>query len=175
MTIDNTPPRPWWKEPMVWLVTGLPAIAVVASFTSYYLAARDPDPLLKSEYSKVGLAMVATASSPYKVAAALGVSARLASSNGQFELMLTGRLATLPKQLSLSILHPSRENMDIHVLLAHAHDLTYIGAVPDMGSGKRTLVLEPEDRGWRITGQWMAPFSGMTELGAKAINPSTHP
>lgn len=172
MTIDDN--RPWWKEPMLWLVLGLPAIAVVGSFTSYYFAARDPDTLVKTEYRKVGLAMVEPANSAAGVAAALGLSARLTSGSGRVELVLRGHLATPPERLSLSVLHPAHENMDIHILLAHTHDSTYIAAAPDMGMGKRVLVLEPQDRSWRIAGQWTAPYA-MTELGTKATHPSTHP
>ena len=117
MTIDDN--RPWWKEPMLWLVLGLPAIAVVGSFTSYYFAARDPDTLVKTEYRKVGLAMVEPANSAAGVAAALGLSARLTSGSGRVELVLRGHLATPPERLSLSVLHPAHENMDIHILLAH--------------------------------------------------------
>ena len=172
MTIDNN--RPWWKEPMLWLVLGLPAIAVVASFTSYYFAARDPDALIRTEYRKVGLAMVQPANSSAGVAAARDLSARLTSGRGVVEVVLRGRLTTLPERLSLSILHPSHEKMDIHLLLAHTHDLTYIAAAPDMGTGKRVLVLEPQDRSWRITGQWAAPYA-VTELGTNSTHPLTHP
>lgn len=175
MALDSTQHRPWWKEPMVWLIITLPAIAVIASFTSYYFAARDPDPMVKDEYRKEGFAVLAPASEAGKAAAALGLSARLTASNGHLELQLHGHLTARPEQLTLNIIHPSQEKRDIHVLLAHSHELSYISPAPVVGSGKRILVLEPEDRAWRITGQWMAPFSGMTELVAKANNPSTHP
>lgn len=175
MSLNPTPSRPWWKEPMVWLIAGLPATAVVASFTSYFIAAHDPDSLVKDDYRKDGFAVVAAASAADQAAAALGLSARLTARNGQMELVLRGHLAAKPKRLTLSIVHPTQEKQDIHILLDHAHELSYIAPAPDLGSGKRTLVLEPEDRAWRITGQWMAPFSGMTELVTAANNPSTHP
>ncbi|MDD5389653.1 MAG: FixH family protein [Gallionellaceae bacterium] len=175
MALDPTPNRPWWKEPMVWMVIGLPAIAVVGSFTSYYFAARDPDGLVKADFRKEGFAVMAPSSAADKAAAALGLSARLITRNGQMELVLRGHLTSNPPRLALNIVHPSRENQDIHILLAHSRELSYIAPAPDLGSGKRILVLEPEDRAWRITGQWTAPFSGMTELVAGASKPSTHP
>lgn len=167
--------RPWWKEPMVWLIAGLPAIAVIASFITYFIAAHDPDSLVKSDYRKEGFAVVAPASEADKAAAALGLSARLTARNGQMELVLRGNLAAKPKQLILNIVHPTKERQDAHIILVHSYELSYIAPATDTGSGKRMLVLEPEDRAWRITGQWMAPFSGMTELAAEASNPSTHP
>ena len=175
MTLDPSPTRPWWKEPMVWLIAGLPATAVVAGFTTYFIAAHDPDSLVKANYRKEGFAVVAPLSAADQVAANLGVSANLTVKQGQMELLLRGRLPVAPKQLALNIVHPSKENQDIHILLAHSHELSYIAPAPDTGSGKRILVLEPEDRSWRITGQWMAPFSGMTELVVEGSKPSTHP
>jgi hypothetical protein len=175
MSLDLTSSRPWWKEPMLWLIAGLPASAVVASFITYFIAAHDPDSVVRADYRKEGFAVLETASEADKVAASLGLTARLTTRNGQIELALRGDLPARPKQLALNVVHPTQEKQDIHILLEHSHELSYIGPVPDMGSGKRILVLEPEDRAWRITGQGMAPFSGMTELAAAARNPSTHP
>lgn len=46
----NTPsvphaPEPWWKHGHMWMVVGGPAIVVVASFVTLYLAIRTPDPV----------------------------------------------------------------------------------------------------------------------------------
>ncbi len=35
--------QPWWKYGHVWLVVGGPAVVVVASIITLYLAVRDPD------------------------------------------------------------------------------------------------------------------------------------
>ena len=36
----STPPRPWFREPLVWLVIGLPAMVVVAGVWTLVVAAR---------------------------------------------------------------------------------------------------------------------------------------
>lgn len=38
--------RPWWREPMVWLVVGGPALVVVASLVTAVIAWRGADPLV---------------------------------------------------------------------------------------------------------------------------------
>ena len=38
--------RSWWQFPHVWLVVAGPAIVVVASFVTFYLAAKSADPVL---------------------------------------------------------------------------------------------------------------------------------
>lgn len=174
MALDRSD-RPWWKEPMVWLIAGLPATAVVAGFTTYFIAAHNPDSLVKDEYRKEGFALVEKSSAADQRAASLGLLARLTSRDGQLLVTLKSREKTEPGRLALTIIHPTRESQDMHILLGRSSGETYAATLPNLGSGKRILVLEPEDRTWRITGQWQAPFSGMTEMAAVATNPSTHP
>ena len=38
--------RPWWREPMMWLVVGGPAVVVVAGITTAVIAIRNADPVL---------------------------------------------------------------------------------------------------------------------------------
>jgi hypothetical protein len=38
--------RPWWREPMVWMVIGGPAIVVVAAISTGIVAWRGADPLV---------------------------------------------------------------------------------------------------------------------------------
>ncbi len=40
---------PWWKFGHVWLVIAGPLVVVIASFITYFIAARSQDPVLKSE------------------------------------------------------------------------------------------------------------------------------
>ena len=39
------PPEPWWKHGYMWMVVGGPAVVVVASFITLYLALSRPDPV----------------------------------------------------------------------------------------------------------------------------------
>jgi hypothetical protein len=39
--------RPWWREPMVWLVIGGPALVVVAAIATGIVAWRGTDPLVQ--------------------------------------------------------------------------------------------------------------------------------
>jgi uncharacterized protein len=46
MMKTNTPPRSWWREPMVWLVIGGPLSVVVASLITAVIAWRGADPVV---------------------------------------------------------------------------------------------------------------------------------
>ena len=46
---------PWWKFGHVWLVVSGPAIVVVASFVTLYLAITRPDPVVSEDYYQKGI------------------------------------------------------------------------------------------------------------------------
>ena len=46
---------PWWKFGLAWMVFGGPAIVVVASFITLYLAVTRPDPVMDVNYYQHGL------------------------------------------------------------------------------------------------------------------------
>jgi len=51
----NEAPQPWWKFGHVWMVFGGPAVVVVASFFTLYLAVTRPDPVMDENYYQKGL------------------------------------------------------------------------------------------------------------------------
>jgi hypothetical protein len=167
--------KAWWQEPMVWLIAGLPASAVVAGLATVMIAAHKPDSLVTEEHAKQGMAINKVSTRQDK-AAELALSARLdRSQDGNIRLELAGRLAAFPAVLDLTLAHLSQADRDISVRLLLADRNTYIGHVPDMVNGKRLLILEPEDRSWRLTGEWETALSRSAGLDAGANNPSTHP
>ena len=46
---------PWWRFPLLWMVLGGPAVVVVASFVTLWLALRTPDPVLSEDYYREGI------------------------------------------------------------------------------------------------------------------------
>lgn len=46
---------PWWKYGHVWLVITGPAIVIIASFVTLWLALSRPDPVLAEDYYQRGL------------------------------------------------------------------------------------------------------------------------
>lgn len=53
---ESTPASPpWWKFGYMWLVVGGPAIVVVAGFVTLWLAIRNPDPVVASDYYRRGV------------------------------------------------------------------------------------------------------------------------
>lgn len=47
--------QPWWKHGHLWLVISGPAVVVLASFVTLYLAIRTPDPVVEEDYYRKGI------------------------------------------------------------------------------------------------------------------------
>ena len=47
--------RAWWRYPLLWMVIGGPAVVVVASFVTFWLAWRSPDALVSEDYYREGI------------------------------------------------------------------------------------------------------------------------
>ena len=47
--------EPWWKFGHVWLVFAGPAVVVLASFVTLYLAVTHPDPVVSDDYYRQGI------------------------------------------------------------------------------------------------------------------------
>jgi uncharacterized protein len=150
--------RPVWKEPMVWLIAGLPATVVVASFVTYYIAATNPDPLVNAGYHKEGLAPVQD-TSKYQRAAELAINGELVIRDGVAEISLTERMQVLPTGLDLLLQHPSDAAQDAKIVLSDRGAGLYAGLLPGSLSGKRQWILEPEDRSWRLSGDLALPLT----------------
>lgn len=52
---SNSTPQAWWRFPHVWLVISGPAVVVVASFITFYLAASGQDPVVDQDYYRKGI------------------------------------------------------------------------------------------------------------------------
>lgn len=50
--MNETQAQPWWKFGHVWLVVAGPAVVVVASFITLYLAITIPDPVVTDAKSE---------------------------------------------------------------------------------------------------------------------------
>lgn len=162
---------PWWREPMVWLIIALPVTAVVASLITWWIAARGADPLVAEDYYKQGMAIHQTMERESR-ATALGLSAELRVQDGQLRLNLAGRLDAYPDRLTLTLVHPTRQEQDLTLILPAVAQGEYRVALPHLSAGQRRLILEAQDQEWRLTGRIDMP---MTEVRLGAIGLSTDP
>lgn len=157
---------------MVWMLIALPLTAVIASGVTIWLAASNADTLVNEEHVKEGLAVRQVLDRDRR-AAELGVSAGLDAEPGRLTVHLAGQFASAPKDLVLTLAHPSDPLQDMVLLLEARGDNTYTANYAAIPAGKRHLELAPADKAWRVTGQWQAPFTGSTRLSASTRFSST--
>lgn len=156
--------KPWWREPWPWFLLALPLSAVVGGLITVWIAAREPDALVSEDYYKEGMAVYQVLEREAR-ARALGVRATLHVRDGRLWVELGGDLGAPPARLNLYITHPTLATQDTVISLVREPAGRYVAVLPDFDSaGRRRLRLEPEDRTWRLNGQWTAPFSGTLQL-----------
>lgn len=162
----------WWQEPMAWMIFALPLVAVIAGLTTVWIAYKKADTLVSDYYSKdIG---VSQANDMDKRAHFLAISADLKVSGDMIKVDLSGKLGAKPKLLLLKLVHPTNSQAaDIILALQPSHMGEYTAVLPSIPAGVRDLVLEPQDRTWRLTGVWEAPFSGTLHLSAKSVSDSS--
>lgn len=158
---------------MVWLIIALPVSAILAGIATLFIAAHDPDDLVRAEYVKSGMTVVAPRDALEK-AAQMGISATAVYRDGTLEMRVAGqdRLSTT---LNLTLVHPTQAKLDQQIPLTAVGQGKYQARIALTGQGRRHLILEPPDHVWRLEGEWRAPFIEETSMRAGAQNTSTHP
>lgn len=154
-----------WREPMMWLVIGLPAVVVIASIVVMILISDsgsidDVDDRVQrtSQIQQVDL-------SPDLAARELGLSAHLRLTEDVIELRaVSGALPQEPLQLTLA--HPARAEQDIAITL-EPQDGMWRATAHIARSHDWNLRLAPADGNWRLTGR--LPDGQVSALLAPAL------
>lgn len=50
----NSTCPPWWRHSLVWLIVGGPSVVVVAGIATFWIAVRNPDPLVPHDSYRFG-------------------------------------------------------------------------------------------------------------------------
>lgn len=149
MSPAHSPHRPWYREPMLWLVLGLPGMVIVAGFTTLAIAINAGNiDAVADEVQRTGRIQVAALDADAE-AQRLGLSARLVldADTGALSVQVEGLIADAPLQLRL--FHPTQAIEDRRVTLTAAGD-RWLGRTDAPLDHDWKLELAPEDRGWRL-------------------------
>ena len=167
MSADGVPAQPWYREPWPWILMAGPAIVVVASLITAWLAIRSEDGLVTDDYYKQGLAINQTLRRS-DAAERLGIEAKLYLADGRVRVLLGA--AAGHGALTLRLVHPTRAGMDQSLNLAAAQPGVYEGRLLPLQPGRWHVVLEARD--WRLAGDWMLPAAGVLTLGGRSPLPA---
>lgn len=154
MTDDaRTPPqRPARREPMLWLVVGLPALVVIASLVTVWISARGGanDPV--ADDVRRTAQIQTTELAPDEAAARLGLTAVLSLQDGT--VMLVPVTGMFPQQapLRLRLSHPVQAGRDLQLDLQPTELGWSAAAGVDVGNAWN-VSLQDADGHWRIVGR----------------------
>ncbi len=167
--LGNTEPLlPWYRHRAPWLLMAGPAIVVVASFFTLWLAVRSDDGLVSEDYYKRGLNINRTLAQS-DLATSLGLVAAVSVTSESLSVRLNaldpGFVA--PAAIVATVSHPTRAGLDQSLRLQRQGD-RYQGHFRLPEAGHWILQLEDEGHGWRLAGNLVLPANGEALLGATA-------
>lgn len=161
--------RPWYREPLVWLLIAFPLAAVLGGIATYVIADRTKDGLVVDDYYKKGKEINKSLARD-QAAAQLGLHGglRLDAASGRVAVELTARPgASLPQLITLRWLHATRGGLDRTQELVQARPGHYEAGFPELAPGRWYAQIEDAD--WRLQGSLHVPGETRLELRATAV------
>lgn len=144
--------RPAWREPMVWLVTALPAAVLVAGISTLVIAVRaGGDDALPDDVRRTAQIQVADLDADAR-AQALGLAALLRVDGDALEVLPVSGAIDRAAPLKLRLRHPTAEAGDRDLVLTPTARGWRAAHVLDGGHDWR-LEVGPDDAQWRLVGR----------------------
>lgn len=166
MSIETQDSKPWYKEPMVWLVVGIPLLSVFWGGVIITLAVNTKDSLVSDSYYKDGVSYTENLEMDNK-AARLLINAQIVFVNDEVKLNLEGYLDEEPASLSLQLIHPTLQDQDSSIYLQRLEPGTYAGVGEIELPAKRRIWLQSPEQGWRIRSTEFIEPSKVIRLSAQ--------
>lgn len=140
---------PWYKEPYMLLVAGIPVIAVIWGLNMVRLAMDNPDTLVSDSYYKDGVSYVESHKLD-QAADRLQVEAAMTFNADEITVELSGYFDQKPDTLQLQLIHPTLEERDVTVLLQRMPDGRYMGVNDITLPNRRHVWVSSPEQGWRL-------------------------
>jgi hypothetical protein len=162
-------PRRWHRERWPWLLIAGPALVVVASLASAWLAIASDDGLVAQDYYKQGLLInrKLRAAGPDDTPL-VGATVNL-HANGEVRAQVVGlppAPAEAPARLRLTLAHPGHAGPQAIVALTRVADGEYVGVFSEPAAGRLVVTLESDS--WRLPTTTVQSGVGAIELGSVA-------
>ena len=167
-------PTPWYREPWPWLLMSGPAVVVVAGFVTLYLAVAGQDGLVVDDYYRQGKA-INQALHRDDVARQAGVSAFVTFDqvNDRVEVIVKrADGSALTEPLTLTLVHATRAGFDNSIALAPSGS-GYAGKLPALRVGKWNVLLEDQQKQWRLQREMNVGTNSLPRLEMTPPNAGT--
>lgn len=158
MSDEQMKVMPWYRQFWPWYIISLLFLGVFGSGILVFSAIDHQDPVVVDDYYKEGLAINRTLERQRK-AQALGLlaQAHYDASDGELSIHLSARQDITAPSLELRFVHATLANQDYKVILVRQGADTYRAKLKTLKPGNWDLMLEPEDKVWRLDAHLSLP------------------
>jgi hypothetical protein len=185
------------REPLVWLVVGIPLLTVVAGLITLWIAFQRADSNVTEDYYKEGLAINRKIerdqrARDYGLSGSMNFAAEGGSAGSivattertsaarevpglAVELDLSGAVQAFEPQVTLRMTHPVHKSLDRQVLLQGFGGGRYRGRLDDGGAAGTRWMLAVETPGWRLGLDGLNRIGAGTRLAIDAVQRATRP
>jgi len=150
--------KPWYRHRWPWLLMLGPLAVLIAGAYTGWLAYRQPDALVASDYYKQGKAINQDLSRE-RAAASLGLSLKLHYDPAQG--VLHGQLLSYGQPIAgaarLRLIHPTKPERDLALDVRPEQNGEFSVPLPELERARWQLQMENEHRNWRLSGNWAWP------------------
>lgn len=145
----QTDTRPWYKEPYVWMLIGVPLSSVIVGSFFIFLAASSKDSLVRDNYYKDGMAINQLLQWEKK-AKSLDIKLSFKVDGNNASVSILNSRQTPPNTLTLKLSHPTLKEKDRDVFLQHSKDGEFIGFIDSLENSRFYVMVESPEQMWRV-------------------------
>lgn len=161
---------PWYRQRWPWLLMLGPFVVVVAGFYTAWLAASGQDALVVDDYYKQGKTINQDLRRD-RVAASMKLVADLKydAAGGKLQGHLSSLGQPLGARVIVRLVHSTLPEKDVELVAQSGQDGNFSVALPMLDMARWQVLIESEQRDWRLTGTWTWPNQKQVELKPEAL------
>ncbi|CAK0775594.1 Nitrogen fixation protein FixH [Gammaproteobacteria bacterium] len=158
---------PWYRQFWPWFLIAIPTTSVMVGTVLLYFSLHAPDSLVIDDYYKAGLSTNQDLARDHMAEQlSLRAELQLGASPGQVQLRLDGNGSDTLAELHLKLVHPTRAGYDVDITLKRGAQGRFVGDLPQAPPpGYWHLLVEPQNRAWRLRGRIHLPQQTHIQLG----------
>ena len=163
MTIRQSTPGDWKREPLVWMLIAIPFSAVIMGVVMITLAIQSWSGLVVDDYYKKGK-QINRVLARDKFAYELGLAAGFKiETDGSIEIRFDPEVQFIPgDKIVLELVHATMPGLDQRLIMQNNATHLLRGEISLPGKGRWNLYLQTGD--WRLTGSLQYPQQAAAEL-----------
>ena len=147
--------RPWYREPMVWLVIAIPLSSVIYGTFFLIVSITSFDGMVVDDYYKVGK-QINRELKRDKAALAHGLTAQLMVENKTVTVFIAANQDySAPPALEIRFLYSTRADIDKEIFVEQVSPGIYKGSLAELETGRWNVQIASDD--WRLMGSVRMP------------------